>query len=90
MLAGICAGFLLARRRPGGWGARCPRPRSRVRAGALVQAAAASAGGALGSGRLVQFGTADWSVGAVAAGVVAVGAVIGAAGTRVLTQTGRS
>jgi len=87
VVAAICAGVLLARRSPAGWGRLLATAAlSGVVGGVLLQLAGLVAAGALGSGRLVRFGAVDWRVGAVAAGVTAVGAVIGAAGMRVLPR----
>ena len=59
VLAGICAGVLLARRRPGGWGARLSAAAlAGPVAGALVQAACVASAGGLGSDRLALAGPA--------------------------------
>jgi len=96
LAAGMAAGALLIRRqareragRPGapvpGWGpvvlaALVAGPV----AGVLLGLAAWASGGPLGSGRLAHTGPAALPVALVAAGVVAVGALIGAATMRVL------
>jgi hypothetical protein len=88
VVAAICAGVLLARRSPAGWGPLLATAAlSGVFGGLLVQATGFAAMGALGSGRLARFGAVDWRVGAVAAGITAVGALIGAAGMRVLPRS---
>ena len=93
VLAGMAAGWLLARRM-----IRAARDRTRVRWAPLLVAAAVSgpvagivlglaavlSGGPLGGGRLAEIGPVGWQVAAVATGVLAVGAMVGAAGTRVL------
>ncbi|MEU1589377.1 DUF6350 family protein [Micromonospora sp. NPDC005710] len=96
VLAGMVAGWLLARRV-----ARLAGPERAARrwaellapaalagpiAGLVLGAAAAVSGGPLGAGRLAEVGPVGWQVGAVAAGVVAVGALLGAAATRALTR----
>jgi Family of unknown function (DUF6350) len=53
-------------------------------AGVLLGAAAVASSGALGGGRLATMGPVAWQVAAVAAVVVALGAVVGAAATRAL------
>jgi Family of unknown function (DUF6350) len=58
-------------------------------AGLLLGLAAWASGGPLGSGRLAVLGPSGWVVGLVAAGVVALGAPIGAAATRLVTGTRR-
>ncbi|MEH1169115.1 DUF6350 family protein [Micromonospora sp. CPCC 205539] len=96
VLAGMIAGWLLARRvarqagperAPQRWvELLAPAALAGPVAGVLVGVAAAASGGPLGAGRLAQVGPVAWQVGAVAAGVIAVGALIGAAATRVLTR----
>ncbi|MGC4848348.1 DUF6350 family protein [Micromonospora sp. DT15] len=96
VLAGMVAGWLLARRV-----ARLAGPERAAQrwavlltpavlagpvAGVVLGAAAAVSGGPLGAGRLSQVGPVGWQVGAVAAGVIAVGALVGAAATRALTR----
>ncbi|WP_330438950.1 DUF6350 family protein [Micromonospora sp. NBC_00821] len=96
VLAGMVAGWLLARRV-----ARLAVPERAAQrwaellapavlagpvAGVVLGAAAAISGGPLGAGRLSQVGPVGWQVGAVAAGVIAVGALLGAAATRALTR----
>ncbi|MGW5559350.1 cell division protein PerM [Micromonospora sp. NPDC003944] len=96
VLAGMVAGWLLARRV-----ARLAGPERAAQrwaellapavlagpvAGVLLGVAAAISGGPLGAGRLAQVGPVGWQVGAVAAGVIAAGALLGAAATRALTR----
>ncbi|WP_327034011.1 DUF6350 family protein [Micromonospora ureilytica] len=96
VLAGMVAGWLLARRV-----ARLAGPERAAQrwaellapavlagpvAGVVLGAAAAVSGGPLGAGRLAQVGPVGWQVGAVAAGVIAAGALLGAAATRALTR----
>ncbi|MDG4806150.1 DUF6350 family protein [Micromonospora sp. WMMD1120] len=97
VLAGMVAGWLLARRMarlagpersPRRWAELlAPAALAGPVAGALLGVAAVVSGGPLGAGRLAQVGPVGWQVGAVAAAVIAVGALIGAAATRVLTRT---
>ncbi|WBB79265.1 DUF6350 family protein [Micromonospora sp. WMMD882] len=99
VLIGMAAGWLLARRllrstgddrTPPGWG---PLLGAATLAGPVVGlllgAAAAASGGPLGGGRLADLGPAAWQVAAVAAAVVAVGALMGAAATRAFTRPDR-
>ncbi|MET8044817.1 DUF6350 family protein [Micromonospora sp. NPDC005215] len=96
VLAGMVAGWLLARRvarlagperAPQRWAeVLVPAALAGPVAGVLLGVAAAVSGGPLGAGRLVQVGPVGWQVGAVAAGVIAVGALLGAAATRVLNR----
>ncbi|MEU4554890.1 cell division protein PerM [Micromonospora violae] len=101
VLAGMVAGWLLARRvarlaGPGRAGPERAAPRwadllapaalAGPVAGMVLGAAAAVSSGPLGAGRLAQVGPVSWQVGAVAAGVIAAGALLGAAATRVLTR----
>ncbi|MBO4210334.1 cell division protein PerM, partial [Micromonospora echinofusca] len=97
VLAGMAAGWLLARRllrlaaderATVGWahllgaaGGTGPV------AGVLLGAAAVFSGGALGDGRLAQIGPVAWQVAALAALVIGVGAMIGAAATRGLARS---
>ncbi|MET8092553.1 DUF6350 family protein [Micromonospora sp. NPDC005220] len=96
VLAGMVAGWLLARRL-----ARLAGPERAAQrwaellapaalagpvAGLVLGAAAAVSGGPLGAGRLAQVGPVGWQVAVVAAGVIAVGALLGAAATRALTR----
>jgi hypothetical protein len=100
-VAGLAAGWLLTRRRlraaarpkagrrplpvrwPGLlWSAAIAGPV----AGALLAVAAALSAGPLGGGRLAQVGPVPWQVGAVAAAVIALGTLIGAAATRSLPR----
>ncbi|MEU1363704.1 DUF6350 family protein [Micromonospora zamorensis] len=97
VLAGMVAGCLLARRvarlagperAPQRWAeVLAPAALAGLVAGVLLGVAAAVSGGPLGAGRLAQVGPVGWQVGAVAAVVIAVGALLGAAATRVLTRT---
>jgi hypothetical protein len=95
LLAGIVAGWLLARRaravgsarRPVSWrGLLGAALLAGPIAGVLIGLAAMASGGPLGGGRLAAVGPAGWQVGAVSSGVVALGAVIGAGATFVLTN----
>ncbi|MEU8084106.1 DUF6350 family protein [Micromonospora sp. NPDC049101] len=96
VLAGMVAGWLLARRlarlagperAPHRWAeVLAPAALAGPVAGVLIGVAAAVSGGPLGAGRLAQVGPVGWQVGAVAAGVIAVGALLGAAATRALTR----
>ncbi|MFG1915609.1 DUF6350 family protein [Micromonospora sp. NPDC048898] len=96
VLAGMVAGWLLARRlarlagperAPHRWAeVLAPAAVAGPVAGVLIGVAAAVSGGPLGAGRLAQVGPVGWQVGAVAAGVIAVGALLGAAATRALTR----
>jgi hypothetical protein len=93
LAAGMVAGWLLARRR---LRAAAARPHATVRwagllagagiagpvAGVLLGLAAMASGGPLGGGRLAEFGPVWWQMGAVASGVIALGALIGAAAKR--------
>ena len=86
VLAGICAGVLLARRRPGGWGARLSAAAlAGPVAGALVQAACVASAGGLGSDRLALLGPHGWKVGLFATIVLTAGALIGAAAVQTLS-----
>ncbi len=96
MAAGMVAGWLLVRRRLreaeaplrwGGWtgGALLAGPV----AGVLLGLAAVVSGGALGDGRLASMGPAGWEVGAVAAAVVALGALLGGVATHILMSPTR-
>jgi hypothetical protein len=96
VLAGIGAGLLLCRRlrrsaevgaiAAVGWG---PLLGAAATAGpvaaVLLGLAAAVSGGSLGAGRLARIGPVGWQVALVAAVVVAVGAMIGAAAVRAFT-----
>jgi len=90
MAGGMVAGALLVRRRlragtPPGWAALLGAAvLAGPVAGALLGLAAWASAGPLGSGRLAVIGPVGWEVAAVGAGVVAVGALIATAGTRVL------
>ncbi|MGW3605239.1 cell division protein PerM [Micromonospora sp. NPDC005161] len=96
VLAGMVAGWLLARRVARVAGPeRAPRRWAQLLtpaalagpvAGVLVGVAAEISGGPLGAGRLAQLGPVAWQVGLVTAGVIAVGALLGAAATRALTR----
>ncbi|MFI7428651.1 DUF6350 family protein [Micromonospora sp. NPDC049836] len=97
VLAGMAAGWLLARRllRAAGDGRTAPdwppllasAALAGPVAGLLLGAAAALSGGPLGGGRLAEIGPAPWLVAGVATLVVAAGALLGAAATRALTRT---
>ncbi|RKN44463.1 DUF6350 family protein [Micromonospora endolithica] len=96
VLAGMIAGWLLARRllrlaaderTPPPWRpVLVPAVLAGPVAGLLLGLAAAASAGPLGAGRLAQVGPVAWQVGAVAAAITAVGAVLGAAATRVLVR----
>ncbi|MBQ0990847.1 hypothetical protein KBX08_12190 [Micromonospora sp. H61] len=96
VLAGMVAGWLLARRvarlavqerAAQRWAELlAPAVLAGPVAGVVLGAAAAVSGGPLGVGRLSQVGPVGWQVGAVAAGVIAVGALLGAAATRALSR----
>ncbi|MGN9766077.1 cell division protein PerM [Micromonospora sp. SD12] len=99
VLAGMAAGWLLARRllrlaaddrAPLRWGPLLgPAVIAGPVAGLLLGAAAAGSAGSLGGGRLAEVGPVAWQVAAVATAVVAVGALLGAAATRVLSRSSR-
>jgi hypothetical protein len=96
VLAGMAAGWLLARRllrlavedrTVVGWGPLlAPAALAGPVAGLLLGAAAAASGGPLGGGRLAEIGPVPWQVAGVATGVVGVGALLGAAATKVLAR----
>ncbi|GIH12136.1 cell division protein PerM [Rugosimonospora africana] len=100
MAGGMAAGWLLARRRLRQAEQGTPEPTwsallgaaalAGPAAGILLGLVAWASGGSLGSGRLAQTGPTGWTVGLVGALVVAVGAVIAAAATRVLAGGRRS
>jgi hypothetical protein len=100
VVAGLAAGWLLTRRRlrtatnpPNGrrpmpvrwagliWSAAIAGPV----AGLVLALSAVLSSGSLGGGRLSVVGPVAWQVGLLAAGVVAVGAILGAAATRAFT-----
>ncbi|MEW2381590.1 DUF6350 family protein [Micromonospora sp. NPDC047707] len=96
VLAGMVAGWLLARRvlrlaadekAPLRW---APLLRRAVLAGPvaglLAGLAAAASAGPLGGGRLADIGPVPWHVAAVATAVTGVGVLLGAAATRVLSR----
>lgn len=97
VLAGMAAGWLLARRllraaadertAPGWPPLLASAALAGPVAGLLLGVAAAISGGPLGGGRLAEIGPTPWLVGAVATLVVAAGALLGAATTRALTRT---
>ncbi|MCX4389543.1 DUF6350 family protein [Micromonospora peucetia] len=99
VLAGMAAGWLLARRllrlaaddrAPLRWRPLLgPAALAGPVAGLLLGAAAAASGGSLGGGRLAQVGPVAWQVAAVATAVVTVGALVGAAATRALSRPPR-
>ncbi|SCE79215.1 hypothetical protein GA0074695_1155 [Micromonospora viridifaciens] len=96
VLAGMAAGWLLARRLARlaaqeraaiGWAALLgPAALAGPVAGVLLGVAAAISGGPLGGGRLAEIGPVWWQVAGVATAVVAAGALLGAAATRLLTR----
>jgi hypothetical protein len=88
VLAAACAGWWLARRAPDhGWATLCGAAAlAGPVAGLVVQGATAASAGALGSGRLAALGPSGWTVGLVASAVVAVGAMLGAVGARLLAE----
>lgn len=97
VLAGMAAGWLLARRllraaaeeraRTFGWGSLlAPAALAGPVAGLLLGAAAAVSGGPLGGGRLAEIGPVPWQVAGVATVVIAAGALLGAAATKVLAR----
>ncbi|MFC4146162.1 DUF6350 family protein [Micromonospora mangrovi] len=99
VLAGMAAGWLLARRllrlaaedrAELRWVALLvPAALAGPVAGLLLGAAAAISGGPVGGGRLAEVGPVPWQVAGVATLVVAVGALLGAAATRTLARTPR-
>jgi hypothetical protein len=87
LLAGLAAGFLLARRRPGGWsGLLIAATLAGPIAGGVLQLVAMVSRGGIGSGRLSVVGAVDWRVGLFAAGVTCVGTVAGAVAARTVTR----
>jgi hypothetical protein len=95
LVAAMLAGWLLHRRlrRAGRDPSRPPRvvPWRRLTAaaatsgpvaGLVLFSAAFASGGSLGGGRLAELGTSAWQVGLIGAGVVSVGALAGAAASR--------
>ncbi|MEU2611620.1 DUF6350 family protein [Micromonospora sp. NPDC007271] len=96
VLAGMAAGWLLARRLARlaaqeratvGWAALLgPAALAGPVAGVLLGVAAAISGGPLGGGRLAEIGPVWWQVAGVATAVVAAGALLGAVATRLLTR----
>ncbi|TML25564.1 MAG: hypothetical protein E6G35_12055 [Actinobacteria bacterium] len=100
MAGGMAAGWLLVRRRlrlaaerespTPGWGELIGICALAGPVGGVVLGLSAwASGGALGAGRLAVMGPVGWSVGVVAAGVLAFGALLAAVATRVLIR-GRS
>jgi hypothetical protein len=96
LAGGMAAGWLLVRRRsrsdagvPGWAPLLAAAALSGPVAGALLGAAGWASGGPVGSGRLAVTGPVGWQVAAVAAVVVALGALIATAGARVLTGARR-
>jgi hypothetical protein len=91
VVAGMAAGWLLARRmlradRSARWRAVLGAALlSGPVAGLVLGAGALISSGSLGGGRMAQIGPVAWQVVVMSAVVVAVGAVIGAAGTRAFT-----
>ncbi|MFC8846973.1 MULTISPECIES: DUF6350 family protein [unclassified Micromonospora] len=98
VLAGMAAGWLLARRllriaaedrAEVAWPALLvPAALAGPVAGLLLGALAAASGGPLGGGRLAEIGPVPWQVAGVGAAVVAAGALLGAAATRALRVKG--
>ncbi|TWH66495.1 DUF6350 family protein [Micromonospora olivasterospora] len=96
VLAGMAAGWLLARRllrlaaddrAQVSWPAVLgPAALAGPVAGLLLGALAAASGGSLGGGRLAEIGPVPWQVAGVATAVIAVGALLGAAATRALAK----
>ncbi|GHJ05888.1 hypothetical protein TPA0907_63380 [Micromonospora humidisoli] len=96
VLAGMTAGWLLARRllrpdadewTPPAWPALLgPAALAGPVVGLVVGLAAAASGGPLGGGRLAVIGPVPWQVAAVATAVVTVGALLGAAAAKVLDR----
>jgi hypothetical protein len=90
LLAGMIAGWLLARRQ-----ARASAPRDRAWgrllipavlagpvAGAVLGLAALASRGSVGSGRLMEMGAAAWPLAGIAAAVVGAGVLAAAAATK--------
>ncbi|WP_083802239.1 DUF6350 family protein, partial [Micromonospora sp. ATCC 39149] len=100
VLAGMAAGWLLARRllriaaedrAEVAWPALLvPAALAGPVAGLLLGGLAAASGGPLGGGRLAEIGPVGWQVAGVATAVVAAGALLGAAATRTLRAKGRA
>ncbi|MGC5021722.1 DUF6350 family protein [Micromonospora sp. DT47] len=96
VLAGMAAGWLLARRllRPAaeertelGWAALLgPAALAGPVVGLLAGLAAAASGGPLGGGRLAEIGPVPWQVAAVSTAVVMAGALLGAAAAKVTAR----
>jgi hypothetical protein len=93
LIAGLAAGILLARRRKrvGGWGglfvaAALAGPVS----GIVLHVGTIASRGGLGSGRLSELGPLDWHVSLFATGVIAAGAMFGAAAARTLSPPATS
>jgi uncharacterized protein DUF6350 len=87
LLAGLAAGFLLARRRPGGWAGLLGAAALAGPIGGLgLQLLSTAARGGIGSGRMAVLGAYDWRVGLFAAGVTTVGALAGAVAARTVTR----
>lgn len=96
VLAGMTAGWLLARRllrpdadewTPPAWPALLgPAALAGPVVGLVAGLAAAASGGPLGGGRLAEIGPVPWQVAAVATAVVTVGALLGAAAAKVLDR----
>jgi uncharacterized membrane protein YhaH (DUF805 family) len=89
LLAGMIAGWLLARRRlravdRGWWALLAPAAFAGPVAGAALALAAVASGGSLGDGRLAQVGAGPWPLAVVTTAVVAVGALATAAAMKVL------
>ncbi|PZF92865.1 cell division protein PerM [Micromonospora deserti] len=96
VLAGMAAGWLLARRlvrlaadgrEPMRWAPLLgPAALAGPVAGLLLGVAAAASAGPLGGGRLAEVGPVAWQVAAVATAVIGAGALLGAAATRALSR----
>jgi hypothetical protein len=85
--AGFLGGWLLGRRGETGWaGLLGAAILAGPVAGALLLAAGRASSGGLGSGRLADLGPSGWGVGLLAAGVVTVGALVGAIAGRSLKR----
>ncbi|GAA4688851.1 cell division protein PerM [Phytohabitans rumicis] len=91
VVAGMLAGWLQARRMARADRAvRWPRVLGAALlagpvAGLVLGGAAVLSGGSLGGGRMADIGPVAWQVAALAAGIVAVGTLIGATATRIFT-----
>jgi hypothetical protein len=87
LVAGLVAGWLLARRARGGWASLLGAAAlAAAVAGGLIHLAVLASRGGLGSGRLATIGPVDWRIGLFAAGVTCVGTMVGAAAARTVTR----